>query len=246
MRTAMGRRGGELGGEAEEGKGTECLRSESSGSSSSTVRLNILGVDDIRKLALQFAVLRFVSRACPVRDPSLIFSAVSDSQTGHVNSPPCSAPHSHRPSFSTPPSCRRRHPPPSLPVPVAVPLPITFPMYSLTPYAQKQPSTFFIPSSTSHVLSATPLSTLLSLIRRAFIPRRTTRRPALGIPSFPLYVVIQLIVTNTPLRQSAPSSLLHLATNLSVPTRHQFLVTCLPSYPSKRVMMNIVPYRTGS
>jgi len=31
------------------------------------------------QLALQFAVLRFVSRAYPVRDPSLIFSPVPDS-----------------------------------------------------------------------------------------------------------------------------------------------------------------------
>ena len=51
VRTVIGRRGGELGGEAEEeeGKGMGSLRSESSGSSSSfTARLNILGENDIR------------------------------------------------------------------------------------------------------------------------------------------------------------------------------------------------------
>lgn len=89
------------------------------------------------QLALQFAVLRFVSRAYPVRDPSLIFSPVPDSQTRHVNSPPCSAPHSIV-APSLPPSLL---PPPLpdalLPVPVAVSPPITFP---ISPYAQKQPS----------------------------------------------------------------------------------------------------------
>ena len=50
VRTVMGRRGGECGGEAEEeGKGMGSLRSESSGSSSSLpARMNILGEDDIR------------------------------------------------------------------------------------------------------------------------------------------------------------------------------------------------------
>ena len=150
------------------------------------------------QLALQFAVLRFVSRAYPVRDPSLIFSASSrfPNKTRELSTLFGTAQHCR--SFSTP----------LPPAAAATRRPLTRPSGCVPshhfPHLTICTEATLIPSSTSHVLSPTPLSTLLSLIRRAFVPRRTTRCPALGT---------LLLVTNTPLRQSAPSSITQYSTS---------------------------------